>query len=192
MLGLLFKIAAFIVVAHYLVRFLLKIFKRQGKVYYLTPMRQFGMMFWSLISFWMAASMFGLLLRNGTDTTLERGIAIVLGTFLVLFSLPTLLVHFQYWRHERENAMELEKDTSTALLLQPGQKYLLSPKNILKIVETKSSSKSSFWHPYRYLTLTLQDGRTVIITSLLIDVEVLKSMWPRVPYQVRTKWVCFL
>ncbi|MBA9077707.1 hypothetical protein [Rufibacter quisquiliarum] len=192
MLGMLFKIAAFVVVAHFVVRFLLRVFNRQGRVYYLTPARQFKLVFWSLISFWLALVMFGLLLREHTDTHLERILAIALGGILFLFSLPTLLVHFQYWRHERESALELEKDTRTALLLRPGQKYLLQQSQIRHILETRCSSKSVFWKDYGYLTLTLQDGRAVTITSLLIDLNQLKALWPYVPLQTRTKWVCFL
>ncbi|MFC6996816.1 hypothetical protein [Rufibacter roseus] len=192
MLGMLFKIAAFVVVAHYLVRFLLRIFRRQGKVYYLTPMRQFSLVFWSLISFWLALIMFGMLLRHHTDTNLEQSIAMGLGSILLLFSLPTLLVHLQYWRHERESAMELEKDHRTALLLRPGQQYLLKPGSIQEIVETKSSSSGSFWRHYGYLTIFLRDGRTLTVTSLLIDLETLKALWPHVPYRIKTKWICFL
>ncbi|WP_153042311.1 hypothetical protein [Rufibacter roseus] len=189
---MLFKIAAFVVVAHYLVRFLLRIFRRQGKVYYLTPMRQFSLVFWSLISFWLALIMFGMLLRHHTDTNLEQSIAMGLGSILLLFSLPTLLVHLQYWRHERESAMELEKDHRTALLLRPGQQYLLKPGSIQEIVETKSSSSGSFWRHYGYLTIFLRDGRTLTVTSLLIDLETLKALWPHVPYRIKTKWICFL
>ncbi|MGV3540533.1 MAG: hypothetical protein ACO1OQ_12030 [Rufibacter sp.] len=189
---MLLKIAAFVVVAHFLVRFLLRVFKRQGRVYYLTPARQFGMVFWSLISFWLAVVMFGLLLREHTDTHLEQILAIALGGILFLFSLPTLLVHWQYWRHERESALELEKETRTVLLLRPGQKYFLPQNQIRNILETRCSSKSVFWKDYGYLTLTLQDGRTVTITSLLLNLNQLKALWPHVPLQTRTKWVCFL
>lgn len=192
MLGMLLKITAFVVAAHFLLRFLLRVFKRQGRVYYLTPIRQFGLGFWSLISFWLAASMFGLLLREHTDTALERMLATGLGALLFLFSLPTLIVHFQYWRYERESALELERESRTALLLRPGQKYLLRQEQIREITETRCSSQSVFWSNYSYLTCTLTDERTVTITALLIDLEQLKLLWPQVPVRVRTKWVCFL
>ncbi|WP_192822330.1 hypothetical protein [Rufibacter sp. LB8] len=192
MLGMLFKIAAFVVLAHFLVRFLMKVFKKRGNLYYLTPQRQFGLVFWSLISFWMALSMFGMLLREGNDTPLERGIAIGLGSILFLFAVPTLLVHWQYYRHERESALELEPKNNTALLLRPNQKYYLHPSHITNILETRSTSTSGFWKDYRYLTLSLTDGRTVTITSLLLDLDQLTALWPQVPRQVKTKWVCFL
>ncbi len=192
MLGTLLKIAALLAVVYYGVRFLHRIFKQQGKVYYLTPMRQLSLVFWSLMSFWLALSMFGLLIRDQTDTDLEKYLASGLGLVLFLFALPTLLLHFQYWRHEHKNAMELEKSSGTALLLQPGQKYLLSPATIASITETKCRSKSYFWSSYTYVTISLRDGRTVQITSLLLDLQILKAMWPRVPLQTKTKWACFL
>ncbi|MFA1770955.1 hypothetical protein ACD591_06600 [Rufibacter glacialis] len=189
---MLFKIAAFVVAAHYAVRFFDWLFKKQQRVYFLSPMRQFKMVFWSLLSFWLGGSMLGLLLRDQTDTPLEQGIALGLGVVLFLFALPTLLVHVQYWRHERENALELEKETQSALLLQPSGKYLLTPQQVRQITHTKSSSQRFFWSSYHYLTLSLADGRQVKITSLLLDVEQLKALWPRVPCQTRTKWICFL
>ncbi|WP_205500540.1 hypothetical protein [Rufibacter psychrotolerans] len=192
MLGLLLKITALVIAAQFGVRFLAWLFRRQQRVFYLSPMRQFKMVFWSLLSFWLGGSMLGLLLRNQTDTPLEKGIAIALGSVLFLFALPTLLVHVQYWRHERENALELEKETNAALLLQPSGRYLLDQRSVREMVETQTPSRRFFWSSYRYLTLTLTDGRQVKITSLLLDLDQLKALWPRVPYQTRTKWVCFL
>ncbi|ALI98773.1 hypothetical protein [Rufibacter tibetensis] len=192
MLGVLLKIAAWVIAAYYGVQFFSWIFQKQQRVFFLSPMRQFKMVFWSLLSFWLGGTMLGMLLRDQNDTPLERGIAVGLGTVLFLFALPTFLVHFQYWRHERENAMELEKDTKSALLLQPSGKYLLNAQNIREILQTSSYSKRFFWSSYQYLTLTLTDGRQVKITSLLIDLNQLKALWPQVPYHTRTKWVCFL
>ncbi|WP_207433943.1 hypothetical protein [Sabulibacter ruber] len=186
------KITAFIIAAQFAVRFLGWLMQKQQRVYYLSSMRQFKMIFWSLLSCWLGASMLSLLLRDQNPTPLEKGIAIGLGSVLFLFALPTLLVHFQYWRHERENALELEKETKTALLLQPSGKYLLNQQYIREIQETRSPSRRFFWSSYRYLTLFLYDGRQVRITSLFMDLEQLKALWPRVPYQTRTKWVCFL
>ncbi|GAB2527020.1 hypothetical protein GCM10027189_02140 [Rufibacter soli] len=192
MLGMLLKITALVIAAHYLVRFFSKFFNRQQRVFFLSPMRQFKMVFWSLLSAWLGGSMISLLARDQTVTSLERGLAIGLGVMLFLFALPTLLLHFQYWRHERENALELEKETQTALLLQPNGRYLLNQQQIRHILETHSPSRRFFWSSYAYLTLTLADGRQVKVTSLLIDLELLKALWPRVPYQTRTKWACFL
>ncbi|MBC3540809.1 hypothetical protein ACFSC6_21975 [Rufibacter sediminis] len=192
MLGMLLKIAALVIAAQYGVRFFSWLFRKQQRVYFLSPMRQFKMVFWSLLSFWLGGTMLGMLLRDQNVTPLERGIAIGLGTVLFLFALPTLLVHFQYWRHERENALELEKETQTALLLQPGGRYLLNQQLIREITQTVCPSKRFFWSSYQYLTITLTNGQQVKITSLLIDLEQLKALWPRVPYHTKTKWVCFL
>ncbi|WP_181305027.1 hypothetical protein [Rufibacter sp. XAAS-G3-1] len=192
MLGVLLKIAALVIAAQYGVRFFAWLFRKQQRVFFLSPMRQFKMVFWSLLSFWLGGTMLGMLLREQNDTPLEKGIAIGLGTVLFLFALPTLLVHFQYWRYERENALELEKETKSALLLQPGGKYLLNPQHIREITHTRSLSKRFFWSSYQYLTLSLTNGEQLKITSLLIDLEQLKALWPRVPYQTKTKWVCFL
>ncbi|AKQ46865.1 hypothetical protein TH63_16470 [Rufibacter radiotolerans] len=192
MLGVLLKITAVIIVVQYLVRFFSKFFNKQQRVFFLSPMRQFKKVFWSLLSAWLGGSMISLLARDQSVTPLERSIAIGLGVVLFLFALPTLLLHFQYWRHERENALELEKETNTALLLQPGGRYLLNQQQIQHILETRCPSRRYFWSSYHYLTLTLADGQQVIITSLLIDLELLKALWPRVPHQTRTKWACFL
>ncbi|RNI28598.1 hypothetical protein [Rufibacter latericius] len=192
MLGLLLKITALVIAAQYGVRFYSWLFRKQQRVFFLSSMRQFKMVFWSLLSFWLGGTMLGMLLRDQNVTPLERGIAISLGTMLFLFALPTLLVHFQYWRHERENALELEKETNTALLLQTSGRYLLDQQHIREITQTSCLSKRFFWSSYQYLTLTLTDGQQVKITSLLIDLEQLKALWPRVPYQTKTKWACFL
>jgi len=192
MLGALLKIAALIIAAHYLVQFFSRFFQKQQRVFFLSPMRQFKMIFWSLLSAWLGGSMISLLARDQSVTPLERSLAIGLGLLLFFFALPTLLLHFQYWRHERENALELERETQTALLLQPGGRYLLNQQQIRHITETRCHSARFFWSNYRYLTFTLADGRQVTITSLLLDLELLKALWPRVPYQTKTKWACFL
>lgn len=192
MLGVLLKIAALVIAAQYGVRFFAWLFQKQQRVFFLSPMRQFKMVFWSLFSFWLGGTMLGMLLREQNDTPLEKGIAIGLGTVLFLFALPTLLVHFQYWRYERENALELEKETKSALLLQPSGRYLLNPQHISEITYTRCLSKRFFWSSYQYLTLSLTNGEQLKITSLLIDLEQLKALWPRVPYHTKTKWVCFL
>ncbi|KAA3440161.1 hypothetical protein [Rufibacter hautae] len=192
MLGLLLKIAALAIAAQYGVRFFSWLFRKQQRVFYLSPMRQFKMVFWSLLSFWLGGTMLGTLLRDPNVTPLELGIAIGLGSLLFLFALPTLLVHFQYWRHERENAMELEKETNTALLLQPNGRYLLNQQHIREITEVQCPTKRFFWSSYQYLVISLTDGQQLKVTSLLIDLEQLKALWPRVPYQTKTKWVCFL
>ncbi|MFB9861791.1 hypothetical protein [Rufibacter immobilis] len=192
MLGVLLKITALVIAVQYGVRFLSWLFRRQQRVYYLSSMRQFKMVFWSLLSCWLGGSMLSLLIRDQTDTPLEKGIAIGLGSVLFLFSLPTLLVHLQYWRYERENALELEKETNTALLLQPGGKFLLQPGHIREITLTQPPSRRFFWSSYQYLTLSLTDGRQVKITSLLIELPQLLALWPQVPLKTRTKWACFL
>ncbi|GAA4307460.1 hypothetical protein [Nibribacter koreensis] len=192
MIGTIIKMTAFLVLAHYVVGFLLKVFSRKSKVYYLAPARQFGMVFWSAIGTWLGASILSLIPRAQTDTLLEKSLAAGIGSALLLFSLPSLFVHFQYWRFEQESALELDTKSGVALLLRPGQRYYLDAAQVHAVQETKCSSNSFFWSPYKYLTLTLADGSQLIITSLLIDVEQLKALWPRAAYSVKTKFICFL
>lgn len=192
MLGKLIKIAALLIAAHYLVKLVLGLFRQRGRVYFLTPARQFSMLFWSLLSFWIAVSMLGSLVRDYSVTPTERIIAIGLFVLLALFALPTFLVHLQYWRYEKEAALELDPDAGAAILLQPGQKYLLTAGQIWEIQETRCRSNSFFWSRYAYWTLHLADGRQVKITSLLLDLAQLKALWPQVPLRTQTKFICFL
>jgi hypothetical protein len=192
MIGTIIKMTAFLVLAHYVVGFLLKVFSRKSKVFYLAPARQFGMVFWSAIGTWLGASILSLIPRAQTDTLVEKGRAAGIGSLLLLVSLPSLFVHCQYWRFEQESALELDAKSGVALLLRPGQRYYLDAAQVHAVQETKSKSSSFFWSPYKYLTLTLADGHQLTVTSLLIDLDQLKALWPRAAYSVKTKFICFL
>ena len=90
----------------------------------------------------------------------------------------------------------------TTLVFQPadnrfevyeaGQRQPFERRDLARIERVTCRARRTFWSKYDYLRLHLTDGRVLVLTSLLTELEPLAGFLRSVPTERRTAYWCWV
>jgi hypothetical protein len=75
---------------------------------------------------------------------------------------------------------------------EAGQRIAFERRDLARVERVTCRARRSFWAKYDYLRLHLADGRCVVLTSLLTDLEPLAVFLRNLPTERRTKTWCWV
>jgi hypothetical protein len=112
--------------------------------------------------------------------------------FLLSFSIPTFILHAQYFRHDKPLLVEVDKRNQSFKIYHLKHQHFHSKEKIVRTTYTRCRSRQYFWNQYEYLTFEMINGDKVTVTSLLLPLNQLITFLPATAIQTRTKTICWL
>ena len=112
--------------------------------------------------------------------------------FTLLLSGPALLLHLRYWTLNHETTLVFQPANNLLEVYEAGQRVAFERRDLARIERVTCRARRSFWARYDYLRLHLQDGRVVVLTSLLTDLEPLATFLRNVPTERRAVAWCWV
>lgn len=103
---------------------------------------------------------------------------IFVGSFLfILDTLPTILLHIQYWSKNRKATFYIDTENKTLLYELPNLKIEGDFNEITSLLYYSGAVKTGFqsYSEYRYCKIGLQNGKIIIVTILMIS-EIEKTL----------------
>lgn len=104
----------------------------------------------------------------------EFGVYFVLTVIFLIFILPAIYIHFDYFYVNRNREYELRNDMIIVKSINNDTKEMFSKKNIEKVIVYLSLQKmrnvgySRFtFKDYFYIKIIMNDGKELLLTSLL-------------------------
>ncbi|MEQ8358170.1 MAG: hypothetical protein RH860_01690 [Cytophagales bacterium] len=96
---------------------------------------------------------------------------------VLIFFIPSFLLHFQYFLINRNKELIIDEDSSEIMFRNRNTNKLIvfTEGDIREIIDSKTKEKknkqSSFfpWYNYSYATIILKNGIEICITSLLVN-----------------------
>lgn len=185
------KTLALLVGGLYALRFLIGLFSRRQSTFTPDIHRQFSLLFWSvlglLVTFPLLAAFF-----NDSLVPAEIIFLVVAIIFLLTFSLPTFLLHAQYWRHDRHLLVEIDKRHESFKIYHLQHQHFYAKEKIIRTQYTRCRSRQYFWSQYEYLTFEMSNGDKLTVTSLLLPLNQLTKFLPPPTIGSQTKSICWL
>ena len=183
----LLEIAAVLLLVLGAARWVTGLFSTRTHVYQTTAARQLRLLFWPLLSLGAGLSVVPAVAMGGEQAASTfvwlLTAAFVLGTLLL--SGPALLLHLRYWTLNHETTLVFRPDSNLLEVYEAGQRVAFERRDLARIERVTCRARRSFRARYDYLRLHLHDGRVVVLTSLLTDLEPLATFLRSVPTERR-------
>jgi hypothetical protein len=145
--------------------------RRRG-AYYLSGARQVRMLFWPLAG--LVASLpfvLGVARRATVLPSWALVLVVVLGAALLSLSVPALVLHWRYRRHDAETVVLFDPATDHFEIRRPDRAFLVvRPAAVRAATHTRPRATAAFWARYETLALDFTDGTPpVVLTSAVLD-----------------------
>ncbi|MFC7666831.1 hypothetical protein ACFQT0_04900 [Hymenobacter humi] len=114
------------------------------------------------------------------------------GLFTLALSGPALLLFVRYWALNHETVLVFQPNENRFEVYEAGQRVAFERRDLATVERVRCSARRSFWAKYDYLRLHLVDGRAIVLTSLLTDLEPLAVFLRNLPSERRTKSWCWV
>ena len=190
----LLEIAAVLLLVLGAARWATGLFSKRTHVYRLTAARQLRLLFWPLLALGAGLSVVpAVALGGGPAASPFVGLltaGFVLGTLLL--SGPALLLHLRYWLMNHETTLVFQPATNQLEVYEAGRRVAFERRDLARVERVTCRARRGFRARYDYLRLHLQDGRVVVLTSLLTDLEPLATFLRSVPTEQRAVAWCWV
>ncbi len=169
---LLLRLALFLAAGLVTVRLLAPLFggRRRG-AYYLTGARQIGLLFWPLAG--LVASLpfvLGAARRAPDLPPWALGGVAVLGAALLSLSVPALVLHAHYRRHDGETVVFFDPAAPHLDVQRLDRTARVVPAALAAVQWVRPRTTRAFWGRYEYLVFTFTDGTPPLrLTSLPLE-----------------------
>ena len=172
------------------VRFLTGLFQRKTYRYRLNAARQLRLATWPLLALSVGLSVLPMLgsVRSG----LEAGMVGALLLVVAGLAGPALVLHARYHLLNAATELVFNPETNALEVWEQGQQIPFTKRDLLLVERVTCRARRSFWHRYDYLRLHLADGRVLVLTSLLTDLEPLTRFLNSTPLTRRTARWCWV
>jgi hypothetical protein len=188
----LLKTLAIIAALLYAMRVLITFLSKEKSLYAPDPGRHFFMLFWALLCLLIAGPLFVIYFAKPQVGPLEASVLLMLGLLLASFSLPVFAVHIQYFIHDFQKLVEIDKKGSTFKIYDIPRKLYYRQEDIVAATRVQCRTVRFFWSKYEYITFEFRNGDKLTITSLLLPLDkIVKHVNPRL-LVVRHKSICFI
>jgi len=189
----LLEVAAVLLVVLGAARWVTGLFSKRTQVYQATAARQMRLLFWPLLALGAGLSVvpavaMGTQAASSFEWLLTAGFVL----FTLLLSGPALLLHLRYWALNHETTLVFQPANNLLEVYEAGQRVAFERRDLARVERVTCRARRSFWARYDYLRLHLQDGRVVVITALLTDLEPLATFLRSVPTERRTTVWCWV
>ncbi len=189
----LLEIAVVLLVVLGAMRWLTGLFSKRTAVYQLTAARQMRLLFWPLLAFGAGLSVLPAVLLGGVHTTMyEWLLAIGFFLFTLVLSGPALLLFLRYWTLNHATVLIFNPDDNQFEVYEAGQRVAFQRRDLVQVERVTCRARRTFWARYDYLRLHLADGRSLVLTSLLADLEPVTVFLRNLPTNQHTKTWCWV
>ena len=190
----LLEIAAVLFLVLGAARWVTGLFSKRTHVYQTTAARQMRLLFWPLLALGAGLSVVPAVAMGGEPAASTFVWLLTAGfvLFTLLLSGPALLLHLRYWTLNHETTLVFQPANNLLEVYEAGQRVAFERRDLARIERVTCRARRSFWARYDYLRLHLQDGRIVVLTSLLTDLEPLATFLRNVPTERRAVAWCWV
>ncbi|MDO7850700.1 hypothetical protein [Hymenobacter convexus] len=166
------------------------LFSKRTQVYRATAARQLRLVFWPLLALGAGLSVLpAVAMGEGPTSAFEWGLTGGFLLFTLLLSGPALLLHLRYWARNHETTLVFQPIENRFEVYEAGLRLPFARRDLARIERVTCRARRTFWAKYDYLRLHLVDGRVIVLTSLLTELEPLMGFLRSVPTERRmTAW----
>ena len=174
-------------------RWLTGLFSKRTHTYQTTAARQLRLLFWPLLALGAGLSVLPAVALGGVEvSSFEWLLTAGFVLFTLALSGPALLLHLRYWGLNRDTTLAFQPVDNRLEVYEAGLRVPFERRDLARVERVRCRARRTFWAKYNYLTLHLRDGRTIVLTSLLTDLEPLATFLRSLPTDRRTKAWCWV
>ena len=167
-------------------RWLTGLFAKRTHVYRATAARQLRLLFWPLLALGAGLSVVpAVALGSAAVSPFEWGLTGSFVVFTLALSGPALVLHLRYWALNRDTTLVFQPTENRFEVYEDGQRVPFARRDLAGVERVTCRARRTFWAKYDYLALRLADGRVIVLTSLLTDLEPLAAFLRSVPTERR-------
>lgn len=169
------------------------LFSKRTHTYQTTAERQLRLLFWPLLALGAGLSVVPAVAMGGAPVSpFEWGLTVSFVAFTLFLSGPALLLHLRYWALNHQTMLVFQPTENRFEVYEAGQRLAFERRDLAQVERVTCRARRTFWAKYSYLRLHLLDGRSIVLTSLLTDLEPLAGFLRSVPTQRRTTAWCWV
>ena len=158
------------------------LFAKRTQVYQTTAARQLRLLFWPLLALGAGLSVLpAVALGEAEISRFEWGLTAGFVLFTLALSGPALLLHLRYWLLNHATRLVFQPTENRLEVYEAGQRLPFERRDLAGVERVTCRARRTFWAKYDYLRLHLQDGRVIVLTSLLTDLGPLTAFLRNVP-----------
>ncbi len=174
-------------------RWVTGLFTKRTHVYQTTAARQMRLLFWPLLALGAGLSVLPAVAMGGVEiSTFEWVLTVGFMLFTLVLSGPALLLHLRYWALNDATTLVFQPVDNRFEVYEAGQRVAFERRDLARVERVTCRARHTFWAKYDYLTLQLHDGRVIVLTSLLTDLEPLGVFLRSLPTDRRTAGWCWV
>jgi hypothetical protein len=174
-------------------RWVTGLFSKRTHVYQTTAARQLRLLFWPLLALGAGLSVVPAVAMGSADVSTFEWV--LTGGFLVFtlaLSGPALLLHLRYWALNHETTLVFQPTENRFEVYEAGLRQSFERRDLARVMRVTCRQRHTFWAKYDYLQLHLRDGRTIVLTSLLTELEPLAAFLRSVPTERGSRAWCWV
>ena len=189
----LLEVAAVLLLLLGATRWLTGLFSKRTHTYHASATRQLRLLFWPLLALGAGLSVVPAVALGGpVASQFEWLLTIGFVLFTVALSVPALLLHLRYWVLNRETVLVFQPTENRFEVYEAGQRVAFARRDLARVERVTCRARRTFQAKYNYLCLHLADGRVIMLTSLLTDLEPLAMFLRNLPIERRTAGWCWV
>jgi len=173
-------------------RFITNFFSQNSKVYRPTFLRQFYLLFWPLLCLCVGLPFLLSFFYVGTLSVVELVLAVALGAVVLGFSVPSLVLHAQYYARNFTSTLVFDPKLNRLEFYEQRVRIPFNRADLTRVEYVNCISRRVFWNNYEYLRLHLQTGEVLTITSILTDLKPVAEFLRNTRFTHSKRWFCFL
>lgn len=174
-------------------RWLTGLFTKRTYVYRTASARQLRLVFWPMLALGAGLSVVpAVALDSGGASQFEWWLTAAFLLFTLALSGPALVLHARYWLLNHATTLVFQPADNRLEVHQNEQRVSFERRDLAQVERVTCRARRSFWARYDYLKLHLADGRVVVLTSLLTDLEPLAVFLRNVPTTRRSTAWCWV
>jgi hypothetical protein len=169
------------------------LFSKRTQVYRATAARQMRLLFWPVLALSAGLSVLpAVAMGDQSVSGFEWGLTGGFLLFTLLLSGPALLLHLRYWTLNHETTLVFQPAENRFEVYEAGLRLPFERRDLARIERVTCRARRTFWAKYDYLRLHLLDGRVIVLTSLLTELEPLATFLRSVSTERRTAYWCWV
>ena len=168
------------------------LFSKRLTTYQTTAARQLRLLFWPLLALGAGLSVLPAVAMGAQASSFEWLLSGGFLLFTLVLSGPALLLHLRYWLLNQETTLVFQPDENRFEVYEAGQRVAFERRDLSRVERVTCRARRTFWRKYDFVRLHLHDGRSVVLTSLLTDLEPLTNFLRSVPTERRAAVWCWV
>jgi uncharacterized membrane protein len=169
------------------------LFSKRSHVHQTTTARQIRFLFWPLLALGAGLSVLPTVaLGTQPASTIEWFLTGGFMLFPLVLSGPAMVLHLRYWALNHETVLVFQPTENRFEVYENGQRVMFAQRDLGQVERVTCRARRTFWAKYDYLRLHLADGRVLVLTSLLTDLEPLTTFLRSVPTTRRSTYWCWV